>query len=68
MLELLAYINTSEGPSRRERSERRNSDVHGALIEPIRVRTSRVLDVFLNIYLIDINLNYYQKNSRFLWT
>jgi hypothetical protein len=30
MLELVAYINTSGRPSRREHSERRDSDVHGA--------------------------------------
>ena len=30
MLELAAYINTSGRPSRRERSERRDIDVHGA--------------------------------------
>jgi hypothetical protein len=32
--------------------------------ESICVRTSRVLGIFLYIYLIDENLNYYQNNSR----
>jgi hypothetical protein len=32
--------------------------------ESIRVHTSKVLGVFLFIYLIDVNLNYYQNNSR----
>jgi hypothetical protein len=30
VLELVAYINTNGRPSRRERSERRDSNVHGA--------------------------------------
>jgi hypothetical protein len=94
VLELVAYINTSGRPSRRERSERHNSDVHGAgvywLIGVIKFvgGTIRlwgcggILEIFVQfrtictesvrvgfwifsyIYLIDVNLDYYQNNSR----
>jgi hypothetical protein len=37
MLKLVAYINTSGGPSRREHSKRRNSNVHGAGVYSIGV-------------------------------
>jgi hypothetical protein len=37
LLELVAHINTSERPSRQERSERRNSDIHILGVSKIRL-------------------------------
>jgi hypothetical protein len=72
--ELVAYINTSGRPSRQERTECRDSDVHGNFrdsvrnlqvrMESVRVHTHKVLDVLLYIYLTDVNLDDYQNNSR----
>jgi hypothetical protein len=33
-------------------------------MEPVHVRMRRFLGVLLYIYLIDVNLDYYQNNSR----
>jgi hypothetical protein len=67
LLELVAYINTNGRPSRRERSERRNSDVQGAgfCTIPYGIRTEFVyvgfwvfsyIYIYIYIYLTDVNL------------
>jgi hypothetical protein len=73
VLELVAYINTSGRPSRRERNERRDSDidVHRAGVRTIPYGIHMRLyaysfgcfTIYIYIYLIYVNLDYYQNNS-----
>ena len=58
MLELVAYINTKERPSRRERNERHDSDVHGIGYFKDFLNTFIQVGFFSYIYVIDVTLNH----------